>query len=378
MSSIEALIKAEAIELGFDVVGITSAKPFLKHGRLAVRRLLDGLMGDLPWYNYERVRRGSDPELLFPSVKSIISVAVPYYSGSPSQITNKEIPMGKVARYSWGTDYHLLMKKQLQDFVDNIQAKLGKPIAAKIYVDDGPMQDRVVAERSGVGWFGKNTNILTRKYGSWVFLGQILIDMELKCDKSLAKSCGKCVMCMPACPTGAIVAPYVLDSNKCISFHTIENRGIIPLEIRPLIGDWVFGCDICQDVCPKNVQTGLPKKIIFEVRPDLQKLELIPILDMTEIEFRKRFARTTILRTKLVGLKRNACIALGNIGGETSAAALLKALFQSSHLVRGHAAWGLGRIGGAKCIKGLELRYLVEDDDWVRTEIKLALDACVK
>lgn len=378
MSSIEALIKSEAVELGFDVVGITSAKPFLKHGRVAVRRLLDGLMGDLPWYNYERVHRGSDPKLLFPSVKSIISVAVPYYSDSPTQISHEEIPTGKVARYSWGTDYHLLMKKQLQDFVDTVQVKLGKTIAAKIYVDDGPMQDRVVAERSGVGWFGKNTNILTRKYGSWVFLGQILTDMELECDKPLTKSCGKCIECLPACPTGAIIAPYVLDSNKCISFHTIENRGVIPIEIRPLIGNWVFGCDICQDVCPKNVQTGLPKRSIFEVRPDLQRLELIPILDMTEIEFRKRFARTPILRTKLVGLKRNACIALGNIGGERSVAALLKALSQSSPLVRGHAAWGLGHIGSKKCIDGLELRYIVENDDWVREEIKLALDSCIK
>ena len=158
---------------------------------------------------------------------------------------------GRVARYARGIDYHKVMKKRLRELMDIFSSRIEKPIKYKVYVDDGPMLDREVARRSGLGFYGKNTNILTN-FGSWVFLGQVLLDLELRVDKSSGKSCGACTDCIPVCPTGAIIAPYVIDSNRCISYLTIEHRGSIPRHLRPLIGDMVFGCDLCQEVCPVN------------------------------------------------------------------------------------------------------------------------------
>ena len=155
-----------------------------------------------------------------------------------------------MARYAWGDDYHGVLKSRLRRFVDGLQERIGRPVKARVFVDDGPMNDRAAAERAGVGWFGKNTNILTSSHGSWVVLGQVVTDLDLKPDAPLKKTCGECVRCIDDCPTGAIVAPYVVDNTRCISFLTIELRGPIPRELRPLVGDWVFGCDICQDVCP--------------------------------------------------------------------------------------------------------------------------------
>ena len=173
-----------------------------------------------------------------------------YYTGDPKP--GQTAPRGKIARYAWGDDYHGVMKKRLRTFVDALPEVAGRPVNTRLFVDDGPMNDRAAAERAGVGWFGKNTNILTPSHGSWVLLGQVITDLELRPDPPLAKNCGECVRCIDACPTGAIVAPYVIDNRKCISFLTIELRGAIPRELRPLVADWVFGCDICQDVCPVN------------------------------------------------------------------------------------------------------------------------------
>ena len=168
-----------------------------------------------------------------------------------------------MARYAWGDDYHKVMKKRLKLYVRGLSERLGREIKARWYVDDGPMLDRAAARRAGVGWFGKNTNVLTSSHGSWVFLGQVVTDLELKPDLPLKKSCGSCVLCLQACPTGALPAPYVLDNQRCISHQTIENRGDIPTEMRPLMSDWVFGCDICQDVCPVNVKALYTREQAF-------------------------------------------------------------------------------------------------------------------
>ena len=253
--NIERKVKSLALSLGFDRVGITDAAPFKRDDAAAAQRVRDGLMDGLPWYTEERVHRMNRPELLLEGARSVISMAANYNTGPPPP--NSDSPRGKVARYAWGRDYHSVIKARLRRFVRELPDLAGRPVRTRYFVDDGPMNDRAAAERSGVGWFGKNTNILTPTHGSWVFLAQVITDLDLKPDPPLKKTCGECVRCIPACPTDAIVAPYVIDNRRCISFLTIELRGPIPRELRPLMGDWVFGCDICQEVCPVNRKAPL-------------------------------------------------------------------------------------------------------------------------
>jgi epoxyqueuosine reductase len=236
------------------------------------------------------------------------------------------------------------------------------------------MNDRAAAERAGVGWFGKNTNILTTSHGSWVFLGQVITDLELEPDRPLAKTCGNCVRCIPACPTGAIVAPYVIDNRRCISFLTIELRGPIPRELRPLMGDWVFGCDICQEVCPVNRKSQPGLEPAFRQRHDFAAPQLIPLLDLDDEGFRERFRNSPIKRAKRIGLQRNVCVALGNIGDPSAVPALARALRSAEPLVRMHAAWALGRIGGQEASDALQAALACESDAAVIEEIELALE----
>ena len=256
-----------------------------------------------------------------------------------------------MARYAWGDDYHKVMMKRLKLYVRGLSERLGREIKARWYVDDGPMLDRAAARRAGVGWFGKNTNVLTSSHGSWVFLGQVVTDLELKPDLPLKKSCGSCVLCLQACPTGALPAPYVLDNQRCISHQTIENRGDIPTEMRPLMSDWVFGCDICQDVCPVNVKALYTREQAFR-KKRFTTIQLLEMLEMTDEEFRRRFSGSPLKRAKLVGLKRNVCVALGNSGDISAVPALAKALAEGKPLVRRHAAWGLGPAGGRRRVGG--------------------------
>ena len=235
MGTLEHSIKRYGKELGFDIVGITTAQPFIRDELAAVEQIREGLMDGLPWYTEERVHRATHPEVLLPGAKSLISLAVSDLTGEPA--VDGHSPTGKIARYAWGDDYHEVIKARLKEFSSGLSQLVGTPVKARIFVDDGPMNDRAAAERAGVGWFGKNTNILTPSHGSWVFLGQVVTDLELAPDRPLAKTCGSCVRCIDACPTGAIVAPYVIDNKRCISFLTIELRGPIPRDLRPLVGD---------------------------------------------------------------------------------------------------------------------------------------------
>ena len=291
-----------------------------------------------------------------------------------------------MARYAWVRDYHRVMKRRMRELARVLERELDTEVAARWYVDDGPMLDRAAANRAGIGWFGKNTNILTPQMGSWVFLGQLITDLELESDAPLLKSCGTCVRCMDDCPTGAIVAPYVLDNARCISYLTIENRGPIPRDLRPLMGDWVFGCDICQDVCPVNRKAqGAELPIPFpedagqrgrvsSTAPGkgLAFLDLVKLLGMSEDEFVAQFAGTSIMRAKRVGMQRNACVALGNLGESAAIPALSRALVHGEPLVRRHAAWALGRIGGHDAGEALSQAALTEADHEVLEEIAAA------
>lgn len=283
-------------------------------------------------------------------------------------------PHGKIARYAWGEDYHDVMKDRLRAFVEVIPRVAGRPVKTRIFVDDGPMNDRAAAERAGVGWFGKNTNILTPSHGSWVLLGQVVTDLDLATDASLKKTCGECVRCIDDCPTGAIVAPYVVDNRRCISYLTIELRGSISRELRPLIGDWVFGCDICQNVCPVNRKAAPSTEPAFRKRRDFDTPALLPLLGLDDEGFRERFRGSPVKRAKRSGLQRNVCVALGNIGDPAAVPALANALRSGEPLVREHAAWALGRIGGPGAKATLAAALQTERDDGVAAEIAVSME----
>lgn len=371
MATLEQSVKEYGRELGFEVVGITNATPFLRDEQVAIQRIRKGLMGGLPWYTEERVHRATHPEVLLSGARSIISLAAGYLAGAPQG--SDQWPTGKIARYAWGDDYHSVLKSRLREFVKGIPTRAGRPVKTRIFVDDAPMIDRAAAERAGVGWFGKNTNILTPSHGSWVLLGNVITDLELEPDRPLTRTCGNCVRCLDACPTGAIVAPYVIDNSRCISFLTIELRGTIPREMRPLVGDWVFGCDVCQEVCPANRKAAPGLEPAFRPRHDFAAPALLPLLELTDQAFREGFRNSPIKRTKRVGLQRNVCVALGNIGDPRTVPALARALGGPNTVVRLHAAWALGRIGGQEALRALRTALSREEEPSVREEISLSL-----
>jgi len=381
VNTLKQTVTGYALELGFDLVRVTSPAEFAEDREITLQRLRDGLMDGLPWYNQDRVLRGTSPQELLPGARSIICLGLSYHQPVSSDGPSQQLLTGKVAQYARLQDYHKVMKARMRDYVRGLSSRLETPIAARWYVDDGPMLDRAAAARSGLGWFGKNTNILTSSHGSWIFLGQVITDLELEADPPLKKTCGSCVRCIDACPTGAIVAPYVIDNTRCISYQTIENRGPIPMELRPKMLDWVFGCDICQDVCPVSRSAPAGGSQVWGQQAGvgtpaekLDTLGLVDLLHLTEEEFRQRFRGTPILRAKREGLQRNACVALGNLGDPSAVSALSRALYHDSPLVRSHAAWALGRIGTAEARVALDATLSKEHDDEVLKEIHAALD----
>ncbi|HKV58606.1 MAG TPA: tRNA epoxyqueuosine(34) reductase QueG [Ktedonobacteraceae bacterium] len=395
-------IKEYAYSLGFDSARITSAEAFPEAERVLQERIAQGLMDGLPWFTSERAAVSCHPDALLPEAQSIITLAMFYLTQQPDE-PDDGVLRGRISRYAWGDDYHDIIKPKLQQFAAWLRAYAQDEVPeveTRLFVDTGRMVDRAVAQRAGLGWYGKNTNILTKGWGSWVFLAEIVTNLPLGGDNGQPydtpskASCGACEICLHACPTAALPAPYVLDNTRCISFLTIELRGSIPLELRPLMGNLIFGCDICQQVCPVNIvaerRLGLrndgksssassqpvqfhPRRE-FRPRPETgSSPELIPLLSLTEEQFRERFRHSPIKRAKRRGLLRNVCVALGNIGDPQAIPALIGALHDVEPLVRGHAAWALGRIGGEQAIRALEEALVGEDDGEVRKEIMCAL-----
>ena len=368
---VEEKIKELGRSLGFDLVRITTAEPFYSDESESLKRVRDGHMDGLSWYTEDRVKKMNRPYLLLERARSIISVGVSYLS---SETESQKLSTGKVSKYARGEDYHSVIKSKLSEFRDLLPGILKKNVNARIFVDDGPMNDKGAARRSGLGWMGKNTNILTPTHGSWIFLGQLILNVELEPDIPLKKNCGNCTQCIDDCPTGAIVAPYVIDNSKCISYLTIELKGSIPVHLRTLMGDWIFGCDICQDVCPVNRKALKSNEDSFKQRPGFSTPDLVEILEMDQAKFSEKYKDSPIKRTKLLGLKRNACVALGNNGDLGSISALTRALWEEESLVRIHAAWALGRIGGEKAIAILERALHSEKDVEIINEIRLSIE----
>jgi epoxyqueuosine reductase len=379
-----AAVKSQAKALGFSAVGITSADPFEEAEASAANRTAAGLMDGLTWWNEARVHASADPRRATPDAQTVIALAFPYPSWEPpSPLAGEgrgggsvdEGPRGRIASYALGRDYHEVLLERMQPLLAMLR-ELG--YTAKTYVDHGWMLDRAAAARAGIGWLGKNTNLLVPGVGSNILLAEIVTSAPLETDAPLKKTCGACDACMRVCPTGALVAPGVLDNRRCISFWTIEHHGVIPLAMRPMIGDWIFGCDLCQEICPVNARPAAPDPNALaafgppiEARPRLEEL-----LTLDDAAFRQRFRQSALWRTRRAGLLRNVCVALGNVADRGSVAALTGALDDPEPLIRGHAAWALGRLGGAAARAALNQALSREADAWVRDECELAVQAC--
>lgn len=294
-------IKTGARTLGFSKVGIARAEALTLEGKNLAAWLRRGYQGTMGWMEKDPERR-SDPRLIVKDARSVISVAVNYYT---RETYSEDKTIGKISRYAWGDDYHILLTERLESLVACIKQE--RPDAAtRLYVDTGPVMDKAWAVRAGIGWLGKHTNVITKEFGSWVFLGEIITDLELVYDEPMADFCGSCRACIDACPTDAIVEPYVLDANRCISYLTIEHKGEIPEDLAPRFDNWVYGCDICQDVCPWNSFQQATTEEAFQPRAHNLAPRLDELGNLTQGEFTERFRRSPVKRTKREGLARNA------------------------------------------------------------------------
>lgn len=338
-------IKARARDLGLTVAAVTSAEPFADLERTLLDHIQAGHVDGMPWFDEERAHVVAEPRQLHSTARSILSVGIAYWDDLAPPSDGP--PRGRIARYAWGRDYHKVLKRRMLTLLAAIAEMVGEPVEARLLVDTARISDRAVAARSGLGWYGKHSCIIVPGHGSWVLLGELLLDIDLEPDRPLDRSCGRCSICIDRCPTGAIVAPYTVSAPRCISFQTIEQRGAIPLEIRPLMGPWVFGCDVCQEVCPYTKAATLSDDAELKPAHPANAFPPLPwLLSMTGSEFLDRYAGTAVMRAKRRGLARNAALAIGNSGDRTLIPALVEALRSHDEpLVRGHAAWALGRLG---------------------------------
>jgi epoxyqueuosine reductase len=338
-SALEERIKAQAFGLGFDLAGVTRLGP-ADTAQAFDEWIARGYAGDMHYLPRWADKR-RDTRLPFPGTVSAIVVAMDYGGRTPS---------GPVARYARGDDYHDVMTAKLNALHEWIAAQIGQPVHGKAYVDTGPLLERDLARRAGLGWFGKNTNLLNPEIGSFFFLGALLVDLDLQPDEPFeADRCGTCTRCLEACPTNAILEPRLLDATRCISYLTIELKGEIPEDLREPMGALLYGCDICQDVCPWNVSfaqpLGDPAFAPREAIADKDARTLArEILGMTQPEFSAAFKGSPMKRAKLRGLKRNAAVVLGNVGSEEDIDVLTRARDDEEPLAREHAAWALGRL----------------------------------
>ena len=296
-------IKEKAFEIGFAGIGIVPAGALREEGKHLDDWLARGFHGEMRWMELGTEKR-ADPELLFPGARTVIAVALNYYT--PHAHENSQ-DTGKISRYAWGDDYHDVVGEKLRELLAFITEIL-PGTKGKVCVDTAPMMDKAWAVRAGLGWLGKHSNLITKEYGSWVFIGEILLDTELEYDTEIVPDhCGSCTACLDACPTGAIVKPFVVDSNRCISYATIELRAPdLPVQITKNLDGWLYGCDICQDVCPWNRFQQETEEARFQPRTGNISADLGEILDLSPETYAERFRRSAMKRTKLHGLQRNA------------------------------------------------------------------------
>jgi epoxyqueuosine reductase len=364
-------VRELAAEAELSVAAVGPADSFGDElGDLIVDRIRNGHLDGFPWFTEERARFSVDPRNLHSTAQSIISVGIPYWTPDIPH-PNDGVLRGRVSRYAWGRDYHKTMKQRMRRLHELLEDEIGRPIEARHLVDTARVVDRAIAARSGLGWYGKNTMILVPRRSSWVMLGDLVVDVHIDHDVPLKSKCGRCTRCIDICPTGALVDEYVLHTPSCISFLTIELRGPIPREIRPHMRDWVFGCDMCQEICPytkaaypEDEPTFRPASVDHAYPP------LHWLLTMNEQEFRAEFSGTAVMRAKWAGMTRNAAVAIGNTGSHADLELLEQTV--TTHplpIVRGHAAWAMHQLDPVASESTLKRISKRENDPYVLDEI---------
>lgn len=340
-------IKEYARQLGFRLAGITTPEP-PAHFEAYQRWLKAGHHGQMAYLEEERaLARRADPRRILPECRSILVLGIPYFNPAFAQPESPTTHYGRIAAYAWGDDYHLVLPPRLESIVRFIEEQVGHPVPNRWYTDTGPLLERDLAQRAGLGWIGKNTCLISPRNGSYFLLAEILLGLDLPPDPPFtADHCGACTRCIEACPTQCIRPDRTLDARHCISYLTIENKAEIPVELRPQVGNWVFGCDLCQMVCPWNIrfahQRGDPA---FAPRAGIPLPVLAQELRLSPEAFNRKFKHSPVKRAKRRGYLRNLAVAAGNLREATSRPALMEcAQSQDEPLAREHAAWALAQI----------------------------------
>ncbi|HJP31421.1 MAG TPA: tRNA epoxyqueuosine(34) reductase QueG [Candidatus Latescibacteria bacterium] len=367
-------VRSEATRLGFDLVGITSADP-LEAAEFNARWVAQGYAGQMGWLERNLEKR-ADPRQLVPGARSVICLGMYYDPPGAAEGADGDAGLaGRMARYARGDDYHDLIKSRLAGLWESLLAEADHDISGRYYVDTAPVLERELAARAGLGWWGKNTVLIHRRGGSYFLLAELITTAALEIDAPATDHCGSCTRCLDACPTEAFPEPYVLDARRCISYLTIELKGSIPEDLRHGMGDWLLGCDICQDVCPWNRRSASTREPAFHARAGLDPVNLLELIRMDRDAFNERFRRNPAKRPKRRGMLRNAAVALGNSGQRDEAVPVLVGVLQNEEepLVRAHAAWALGKLGGEQAKRALHEAKQVDQDSDVKREIDSAL-----
>lgn len=339
-------IKEHAAGLGFDLCGIARAAPLPELKGL--RSWLDRGYGGEMRYLARTAERRMDPRTIVPTARSVIVTGTVYNVDRPYSVTVADDRRGLVSRYGWGDDYHAVLGGRLDALLSWMRVCRETPFEARAYVDTGPVQEKVLAQHAGLGWIGRNTCVINSRLGSWIFLAVIICSLDLEPDAVALDRCGDCMRCLDACPTRALVEPRVLDATRCLSYLTIELRGSIPAALRPLLGNHVFGCDICQDVCPWNEGAAQSVAPEWQPRPALDRASLIDLWRRSDAELAAMVEGTLLTRATLAGLRRNVAVAMGNCGDPAAQAALAApgrpgtaddSPSRNDPLVREHVAW---------------------------------------
>jgi len=364
-------IKEKAYGLGFSLVGISPVGDF-PESQYYKKWLNKGYEASMDYMSRNEEKR-QDVRNLIPGAKSVISCAINYNTNYPYSTSNQNPNKGWIARYAWGDDYHLVLKEKLNELKIYLSENGCSGEDDRVYVDTGPVLERMYAKYSGIGWIGKNTCLINQEIGSWLLIGEIITTIELEYDTLAAERCGTCTKCIDSCPTDAITNPYEIDSSKCISFLTIENKEGIPREYRKQSGNNIFGCDICQDVCPWNGESKTGNEKSFLPRQGLFEPELRTLAGLDQQQFSKLFKNSPIKRSKRRGFLRNVLVAIGNSGDDSYENQVLELLGDEEPLVRKHAVWALYKISDIKYADKFIMMLVEEQDEEVLEELKFVL-----
>ena len=341
-------VKRQAVALGFDLCGIAPAAAFAELAFL--REWLDRGYASGMDYLHRTADRRSDVRRVLPSARSVVCLATVYNADRPYSVRSTDRRQAKLARYAWGDDYHVVIQGRLDALVCWMRARAGDRFEARAYVDTGPVQERVYAQYAGIGWIGKNTCLISPRAGSWIFLSEIICSEPLEPDTPALDQCGSCTRCLDACPTGALPQPHVLDSNRCLSYLTIENKGAIPAAYREAVAEHAYGCDICQDVCPWNLshKTATSSDPAWQPRAGLDAPRLLDLWRQSDDQLRRLLKGSAMKRAGVRRLRRNLAVALGNSADPEAAVALEThdAPTRRDPLVDEHVAWAVGKLRG--------------------------------